>query len=107
MPSRVALYILLVALGGCATVFNAATNEPLSAATPTNMGAPTDVMRENSIVLSFSGCAPRLSPTACSPRWRASRRPTATSSTTSRSSAGRAAKPSARAFADYLASALR
>src|SRR5712664_3374679 len=55
MPSRVALYILLVALGGCATVFNAATNEPLSAATPPNMGAPTDIMRENSIVLSFSG----------------------------------------------------
>jgi NTE family protein len=55
MPWRVALYILLVALGGCATVFNRATNEPLSAATPPNMGAPTDVMRENSIVLSFSG----------------------------------------------------
>jgi len=55
MPQRVALYILLVALGGCATVFNAATNVPLSAATPPNMGAPTDIMRENSIVLSFSG----------------------------------------------------
>lgn len=43
-------------LAGCATpVFNPATNEPLSAATPPNMGAPTDLMRENSIVLSFSG----------------------------------------------------
>src|SRR5947208_15794593 len=43
-------------LAGCATpVFNPATNEPLSAATPRNMGARTDFMRENSIVLSFSG----------------------------------------------------
>ena len=43
-------------LAGCATaVFNPATNKPLSAATPPNMGAPTDFMRENSIVLSFSG----------------------------------------------------
>ncbi len=43
-------------LAGCATpVFNKATNEPLSAATPPNMGAPTDLIRENSIVLSFSG----------------------------------------------------
>src|SRR3977135_1023797 len=55
MPRRAVVYILLLALGGCATVFNPATNEPLSAATPPNMGAPTDVMRENSIVLSFSG----------------------------------------------------
>ena len=45
-----------IALSGCATpVFNAATNEPLSEATPPNMGARTDFMRENSIVLSFSG----------------------------------------------------
>ena len=43
-------------LAGCAApVFNPATNEPLSAATPPNMGARTDFMRENSIVLSFSG----------------------------------------------------
>jgi len=43
-------------LAGCASaVFNSATNEPLSATTPPNMGAPTDFMRENSIVLSFSG----------------------------------------------------
>src|SRR5437879_7523419 len=43
-------------LAGCATaVFNPATNEPLSAATPCNMGARTDFMRENSIVLSLSG----------------------------------------------------
>jgi len=43
-------------LAGCATaVFNPATNAPLSAATPANMGAATDFMRENSIVLSFSG----------------------------------------------------
>jgi hypothetical protein len=43
-------------LAGCATpVYNPATNEPLSAATPPNMGARTDFMRENSIVLSLSG----------------------------------------------------
>src|SRR5205807_10638224 len=43
-------------LAGCAApVFNPATNEPLSAATPRNMGALTDFLRENSIVLSFSG----------------------------------------------------
>src|SRR6267142_6431794 len=43
-------------LAGCATaVFNPATNQPLSAATPPNMGAGTDFMRENSIVLSLSG----------------------------------------------------
>jgi NTE family protein len=43
-------------LTGCATsVFNPATNQPLSAATAPNMGARTDFMHENSIVLSFSG----------------------------------------------------
>src|SRR5438046_1679717 len=43
-------------LAGCAApVFNPATNEPLSASTPLNMGARTDFMRENSIVLSLSG----------------------------------------------------
>ncbi len=43
-------------LAGCAaSVFNPATNEPLSASTPPNMGARTDFMRENSIVLSLSG----------------------------------------------------
>jgi NTE family protein len=44
------------ALAGCATsVVNPATNQPLSASTPPNMGARTDFMRENSIVLSLSG----------------------------------------------------
>lgn len=49
--------LLAAAAGGCAptTVFNLATNQPLSPLTPPDMGAPTDVMRENSIVLSFSG----------------------------------------------------
>jgi NTE family protein len=54
-----ATFLLLAAaahLGGCATsIFNRATNEPLTAATPPDMGAPSDVMRENSIVLSLSG----------------------------------------------------
>jgi NTE family protein len=43
-------------LAGCATqVFNSPTNEPLAPSTPPDMGARTDVMRENSIVLSLSG----------------------------------------------------
>jgi NTE family protein len=43
-------------LAGCAAaIYNTATNQPLSPATPPNMGAPVDVMGENSIVLSFSG----------------------------------------------------
>src|SRR5256885_552369 len=33
----------------------AAANEPLSATTPPNMGAPADLMHEHSIVLSLSG----------------------------------------------------
>src|SRR5882757_4679232 len=56
---RLRTFIAAAALGGlagCATaVFNTATNEPLTAATPPNMGAPVDIMGENSIVLSFSG----------------------------------------------------
>jgi NTE family protein len=43
-------------LASCATpVYNTATNQPLLPAAPADMGAPTDFMRENSIVLSFSG----------------------------------------------------
>src|SRR5258706_6264160 len=53
---RLALALAAAALAGCATpVYNPATNEPLTAATPPNMGAPVDVMHENSIMLSFSG----------------------------------------------------
>src|SRR5258705_2990065 len=64
MPDGVSLdrlrtFIAAAALGGlagcAAAVFNTATNEPLTAATPANMGAPVDLMGENSIVLSFSG----------------------------------------------------
>ena len=48
--------LAVAALSGCATpVFNRASNEPLAAATPRNMGAPVDFMGENSIVLAFSG----------------------------------------------------
>jgi NTE family protein len=54
-----AVAIVMAALGGlagCATsAFNPATNAPLSAATPPDMGSPTDFMHENSILLSFSG----------------------------------------------------
>src|SRR5438105_10307543 len=42
-------------LCGCATVFNRASNVPWSPGTPLDMGLPTDLMRENSIVLMFSG----------------------------------------------------
>ena len=49
-----ALLALLVT--GCATeVYNVSTNEPLSAKTPPNMGARTDYIHENSIVLAASG----------------------------------------------------
>jgi NTE family protein len=58
-PAAAAAMLVAAAAGGlvgCATsVFNPATNEPLSASSPPNMGARTDFMRENSIVLSFSG----------------------------------------------------
>jgi NTE family protein len=50
------LAVAFGSLNGCATVvFNTPTNEPVSASTPANMGAPTNLMSENSIVLSFSG----------------------------------------------------
>lgn len=43
-------------LSGCATaIFNTASNVPWTPATPIDMGAPSDVMRENSLVLTFSG----------------------------------------------------
>ena len=43
-------------LAGCATaVFNPASNAPWTPGTPLDMGAPADFMRENSIVLTFSG----------------------------------------------------
>ncbi len=52
--------VLLVAaassLCGCATaIFNKASNEPWTPATAPDMGAPADVMGENSIVVMFSG----------------------------------------------------
>src|SRR5260221_61505 len=58
-PVAYACLLIAAAAGGLAgcssTVFNPASNAPLSAQTPPNMGAPTDLVRENSIVLSFSG----------------------------------------------------
>src|SRR6202008_2238257 len=53
---RLALALAAAAFAGCTTpVYNPATNEPLTAATPPNMGATVDIMSENSIVLSLSG----------------------------------------------------
>ena len=47
---------LAVLLAGCATpVFNQASNLPISATTPDNMGAPTDFAHRNAIFLSLSG----------------------------------------------------
>src|SRR4051812_8992463 len=47
--------ILLGALAGCGTVYNKAGNQPWIAGVPPDMGEPANVMRENSIVLMFSG----------------------------------------------------
>src|SRR5258708_3636158 len=55
---RLAVAILAAAAGltGCAIpVFNSPSNVPLAPGTPDDMGAPIDLMRENSIVVSFSG----------------------------------------------------
>ena len=56
---RPAIAISVVAAmlaSGCATsVFNHASNVPLSSATPENMGAPTDYVHKNAIFLSLSG----------------------------------------------------
>lgn len=43
-------------LAGCASVaLSPPTNTPVSSSTPVGMGAPTDLMRPNSIILAFSG----------------------------------------------------
>ena len=53
---RVVAFAGAAALAGCATqVYNEATNEPLSEATPADIGARPDIMREYSIALAFSG----------------------------------------------------
>ena len=45
-----------VFLSGCATaIYNTASNTPWTPGSAPDMGAPSDVMRENSIVLTFSG----------------------------------------------------
>jgi NTE family protein len=53
---RLGFALAVAALAACATPgYNPAANEPLSATTPPNMGAPADLMHEHSIVLSLSG----------------------------------------------------
>src|SRR5258708_14226553 len=54
-PLRCAAMRALLVAGCAPEVYNAATNEPLSAATPPDMGGTTDYMPENSIVVAFSG----------------------------------------------------
>jgi NTE family protein len=53
----IAVFVAAVAeLAGCTTVvYNRAGNVPLAAETPRDMGAPEDLMGENSIILAFSG----------------------------------------------------
>ena len=58
LAAGVSIFASAVACGllaGCGTVHNTASNEPWTPATPVDGGAPADVMRENSIVLTFSG----------------------------------------------------
>jgi hypothetical protein len=64
--ARAAVAALGVALAGCAfSVFNTATNAPMTEDTPPGMGAPVDLLGKNAIALSFSGRGPRQSPMAC------------------------------------------
>src|SRR5436853_5805916 len=46
---------VLCMLSRCATVYNKAGNQPWAPGMPLDMGEPTNIMRENSIVLMFSG----------------------------------------------------
>ena len=56
MRSLIVASLAAAMLGGCAaTVHNSAGNSPWTPGTPVDMGAPADVMRENSIVMTFSG----------------------------------------------------
>lgn len=56
MPRACAALLLSLLLAGCATpVFNPATNKPLTPDTPPGMGAPQDILGENTIAMSFSG----------------------------------------------------
>lgn len=57
---RLAALLAVVAISGCASVYNRATNEPITAATP-ELAPQPDVMREHSIVLAFSGGGLRAS----------------------------------------------
>ena len=62
--SRAALFCPLFvafALTGCGTVYNKADNKPWVPGSAPDMGAPSDVMHENSIVLTFSGGGLRAS----------------------------------------------
>ncbi|QJR16671.1 patatin-like phospholipase family protein [Usitatibacter palustris] len=53
---RAAFLSLCLLLAGCATsVFNPATNVPITRATPPGMDAPEDIVGENAVALSFSG----------------------------------------------------
>lgn len=53
---RATLLALCLLLAGCATtVFNPATNVPMTKDTPPGMDAPQDIVGENAIALSFSG----------------------------------------------------
>jgi len=56
MPRACAALLLTLLLAGCATsVFNPASNKPMTRDTPPGMGAPQDLVSENAIAISFSG----------------------------------------------------
>ena len=56
LPRWIAACIAALALGGCAApLHNTPSNVAWTPGTPHDMGAPTDLIREHSIVLSFSG----------------------------------------------------
>jgi NTE family protein len=56
IPLLVANAFLGLALSGCATsIFNTATNVPMTMDTPPDMGGPADIGGENAVLLSFSG----------------------------------------------------
>lgn len=56
MPRACAALLLTLLLSGCATtVFNPATNKPMTKDTPPEMEAPRDILSENTVAIAFSG----------------------------------------------------
>ena len=58
---RLAGALVMTAICGCGVLHNNVSNVPMTPATPHDMGAPADLAREHSIVISFSGGGLRAS----------------------------------------------